>query len=290
VPPVFISWSTPRSESLALALRDWLPQILQAIEPFVSSEDIAKGSRWSPEIAKKLEESEYGLICVTAENVDSRWLNFESGALAQRFEEGRVCPLLLDHSKAQLQGPLAQFQSATVTRDDLLRLVKSINDVLPMPLRSDVLEKSFSKWWPDFDEAVKAIAPPSERVAIRDSESMLSEVLELVRALSREAPGQLPFGAETSVSYGGGLNVEIDDDVVGVRSSGGGRYGYDWYVGDKVHHEHLGEGVITAIGHDSEQRDVVVVAYGTQDDAHYVNDSSLTFVSPSPKRKSKRAT
>ena len=43
---IFISWSGEKSRRIALMLREWFPNVLNAVEPFVSSEDIAKGSRW----------------------------------------------------------------------------------------------------------------------------------------------------------------------------------------------------------------------------------------------------
>lgn len=42
---VFISWSGEPSRSIALALRAWLPMVVQHVEPWTSKEDIGSGKR-----------------------------------------------------------------------------------------------------------------------------------------------------------------------------------------------------------------------------------------------------
>ena len=54
---VFISWSKEPSHTVAKALRDWLPDVLQSVEPWMSSADIGKGARWSGKIADALNMS-----------------------------------------------------------------------------------------------------------------------------------------------------------------------------------------------------------------------------------------
>jgi hypothetical protein len=56
-PKVFISWSGAVSQQVAEALDEWLPNVVQAIEPWVSTNDIQAGSRWRADIARQLEES-----------------------------------------------------------------------------------------------------------------------------------------------------------------------------------------------------------------------------------------
>jgi hypothetical protein len=54
---VFISWSGERSRYVAEQLRAWLKDVMQTIEPWVSSEDIRQGARWNVDVARKLEEA-----------------------------------------------------------------------------------------------------------------------------------------------------------------------------------------------------------------------------------------
>ena len=55
---VFISWSGDRSRLVGEALRDWLPDILPLIDPFLSTEDIEKGAKWNKVISGALEQSD----------------------------------------------------------------------------------------------------------------------------------------------------------------------------------------------------------------------------------------
>jgi hypothetical protein len=64
---VFISWSGRKSRDAAELFRDWLPSVLQDVRPFVSSRDIRAGMRWQAEIAGELDDTDFGLICVTQE-------------------------------------------------------------------------------------------------------------------------------------------------------------------------------------------------------------------------------
>ena len=91
---------------MATLLREWIPSVLQSVEPFISSESIDKGSRWGAELSSALEVSTFGIVCLTRENVASPWVTFEAGALSRGIEKGNVCPLLIDLAPADLIGPL----------------------------------------------------------------------------------------------------------------------------------------------------------------------------------------
>lgn len=125
---IFISWSGKRSKLMAQILSKKLPVILQHVNPWMSDIDIGAGTRWQAEIASELEKTNFGLICVTNENIDSVWLNFEAGALSKSLSDARVIPLLLDNSLDSLQGPLNQFQAVKPDKSGVLNIIKSIND------------------------------------------------------------------------------------------------------------------------------------------------------------------
>lgn len=78
---VFISWSGALSEAFADLLSNWLPDVIQRVKPWISSQDIDKGSLWSSELTEALATT-IGVLCVTQENKDAPWLLFESGALS----------------------------------------------------------------------------------------------------------------------------------------------------------------------------------------------------------------
>lgn len=188
---VFISWSGQTSHRVATILRDWLPSVIQSVEPYVSSEDIDKGARWSTDIASELNQASFGLLCVTKENVRAPWLNFEAGALGKSVDKSRVCPILFRIKRSEVDGPILQFQSTICEKDDILKLLKSINaGCAEHGIDEARLEKTFDVWWPslskDLDDVPNDVANPipTEKKHITPNEQMekvLEEVLELSR-------------------------------------------------------------------------------------------------------------
>ncbi len=87
---VFLSWSGESSRQYASLLNSWLPQVIQAVEPYFSPDDVDKGSRWFNEISKELEETSVGIICLTNTNLNAPWLMFEAGALAKGVEKSSL--------------------------------------------------------------------------------------------------------------------------------------------------------------------------------------------------------
>lgn len=111
----------------SLVFREWLPSVIQELEPYVSSEDIDKGARWSTDIAKELSDSKFGILCVTRDNLNAPWLTFEAGALSKTMDESFVSPFLFDIKRPEVDEPILQFQSSVFDEEDLKKLVTTLN-------------------------------------------------------------------------------------------------------------------------------------------------------------------
>lgn len=155
----FISWSGDRSQQLAQELRWWLPRVLPAVRPWMSSRDLQKGQRWSQQVGLQLQDNRIGIICVTPENLSSEWMLFEAGALSKTFGDSLVCPVLLGIHPTELDGPLSQFQTTVFNRADMLALIRTLNAELQDDRSDDdVLVDSFDKFWPELEQRVQRIA------------------------------------------------------------------------------------------------------------------------------------
>ena len=188
---VFISWSGTRSRHVAEALRWWLPNVIQAIDPFMSSHDIRKGARGNVVISDNLEQANVGVICLTPENLDARWILFEAGALS-KLSSAYVCTYLIDLTPSNVEPPISQFQHTAATKEETKALLDTINSELAEnSLDSGRLNDAFETWWPRLDERLAAmpdrpeIEPAPEG---RSDENKLDELLTLVRSMQSPRP------------------------------------------------------------------------------------------------------
>jgi hypothetical protein len=196
---VFISWSGSKSRALAVALSEWLPGVINSVEPFASSRDIHAGTRWQLELAEQLESTNFGIVCVTQENQRAPWLNFEAGALAKAVNTSRVVPLALDLKPSDLELPLGQFQAQAATEPGVTEVLKAMNAASDAPLSEALLERAVKKWWPDLKAELdrierEAVPSPPVQTQERSERELLEETLDTVRSLAR-TQSLVPSGA-----------------------------------------------------------------------------------------------
>ncbi len=195
---VFISWSGSKSKEVASALRRWIPDVIQTVEPWMSQADIDAGARWNREIEGKLGETKFGIICLTKSNLTAPWILFESGALAKTIEDTFVCPYLIDLEPTDIpQGPLTQFQAKRANEIETWELVSTLNKAMKEDsLPEDKLRRAFDRWWPDLHNTLQTLEPEENSDSgQRSVGDMVSEVLDIVRGLSRRMPSGRTSGS-----------------------------------------------------------------------------------------------
>ena len=223
---IFISWSGKLSREVALALREWLPMVINQVKPYVSSEDIAKGVDWFGNIHKNLSESRFGIVCVTRENMNRPWVLFEAGAIASKLGSANLTPLLIDLSPADIDNPLSKLQGAKVEKDDFFKLVKTINDQLETKdLDEARLRISFDVWWGKLEEKIEAAKAQAKdsgeslpAAPIRKDREIMEEMLELLRRLSQSERSRSLTGLLNKRSGGIKLTGDINPRIVNVTA------------------------------------------------------------------------
>jgi hypothetical protein len=153
---IFISWSGRKSNMIAESLKDWLEQVIQSTEPWIST-SIDKGRKWSKDISDRLEDSKIGIICLTRENLNAPWILFEAGAIS-KTSDSYVCTFLTDiSSPSEISGPLSSFQATKFSKEDVLKLCKTINNRVKdskggKSLNEKALEDVFETFYPKLEK------------------------------------------------------------------------------------------------------------------------------------------
>lgn len=182
---IFISWSGNRSKKLAEAFSTWLPTVIQQAKPYFSPE-MEKGARWSEDIFQALTNAKLGVIFLTPENLSSRWIQFEAGALVKALDKARVCTVLISLTPAQVEMPLGMFQATQTTKDDVWKLLCTINAAFErtQQIEESRLKSIFEKFWPEFEAAIDAVV--NEKVLVDAPKRPENDLLEELVVLNRQ--------------------------------------------------------------------------------------------------------
>lgn len=185
---IFISWSGDRSKWVAEALHNWLPKVLQSARPWVSTQDIEKGTRGLSEMSNALNGMGFGITCLTSENLQAEWILYEAGALSKTFQDDKTrlwTYLLAGLENKDVKPPLGQFQHTKADKDDTRKLIHSVNMAINSPddrLNENMVNEVFDRWWQDLEAKIKTM-PPAKGAVVkeRSSDEIQAEVLQLCR-------------------------------------------------------------------------------------------------------------
>lgn len=129
----------------------------------------------------ELETCNFGVVCLTPENLKSLWLTFEAGALSKAVKGSRLVPYRFQLQESDVNPPLSQFQGVDADEAGTLKLVLNINSGLDQRLQdAERVKRAFEHWWPDLQQSLAKIScgPSGEKRSDRD---LLQEILEIVR-------------------------------------------------------------------------------------------------------------
>ena len=241
---VFISWSGPRSQAVAAALSDLLPDAIQDLKTWMSQHDIGAGSRWSQELSGELEASQFGILCLTSENLAAPWMLFEAGSLAKSVSGSRVVPYRLNLRSADVEFHLAQFQGVDADKEGTYKLLLSLNSSRDDPFVEERLRRVFEMWWPSLEVRLASVPSTIEtRVPERDTRALLEEILQLVRdTRSRSGTVDVPHGSRAktypwkfwhALEESALASMSLDDlrDTYSILAH---RWKESWSVGEEV--------------------------------------------------------
>lgn len=178
---IFLSWSGEQSRQLADAFANWLPNVLQHVEPYISSKNIGLGERALDNIKSELENSSFGIVFVTKENIKAPWINYEAGAISNSLGIKRIIPVMYDCDLIELDNsPLRQFQAAKdLEKDNVRRIIMAINSVSDeFELDHDRVEKAFDQWWEVLEDDLISIKKNNPSVGKIEKEPSQEEIVK----------------------------------------------------------------------------------------------------------------
>jgi hypothetical protein len=218
---VFISWSGGRSKQVAEALNRWLPRVINAVDPWISTR-MEKGTRSAEEIASALETS-FGIVCLTRDNQHEAWVQFEAGALS-KTKGARVWTFLLDLTPSDVRPPLSQFQHTLANEEDVRKLVGAINlavgEQREKAITEAMLDEQFRDLWPRLKADLSNVSSTDVESGqpVRQERELLEEMLSILRTVAR-APimTREPVRAMGSVQSSADLESRTGEEMAAVR-------------------------------------------------------------------------
>ena len=179
---LFISWSKEHSMQVAYILKKWIPRIIQTVREediFVSDQDVNAGVQWDNVIFDRLDNCNFGIVCVTRENINSPWMLFESGYMVCHNKRKDVVPLLIGLSNQAIKDtPLAHFQAITTERNGIEKMISAINKAQPIDLQvaDDVLERSIHVNWNELNNELCSIKKQETTISVEDDNANNNEM------------------------------------------------------------------------------------------------------------------
>lgn len=190
---IFFSWSKSSSRQVASVLEKYIHIFFRSrsLETFVSQSKIEPGDKWNEIIAEAIRESELCIIVFTTENEFSRWLHFESGAIAFNTKSANIIPFLFQGAALDSDSPLRAYQYVSADKDGIERLFRVIKKTFHLRrVTEEDFSKRFDAVFPDIERELASIAAQPTR-----SEIMIPFSKIFPADVNSATPSKVFFGA-----------------------------------------------------------------------------------------------
>jgi hypothetical protein len=139
---------------LAELLRDFLDG--WSIDCFLSASGISKGEFWFERVRQELAKSDCGIICLTPENLESRWIHFEAGSLLGAKEAKKIYTYYLDENPGDVKDPFKSLQITVSSKEDTQRLLSVL---IGRDIEKSEAER-FNERWTVFSNEIARLRVP----------------------------------------------------------------------------------------------------------------------------------
>jgi uridine kinase len=124
---IFIAWSLDRSKIVAETVKKCLENVFEKRVNVWLSTTLESGQEWFSELEKGLNSAKLGILCLTPENIFSRWIHWEAASIiSNRQDKSAVIPLCLDLMPIKIPYPLSQFNAVLADKMGLIEIVRKI--------------------------------------------------------------------------------------------------------------------------------------------------------------------
>jgi len=153
----------------------------------MSATDISKGTEWQSALGEQLEACQIGIVFLTRDNRESRWLHYEAGALSKTLRQGgRVSSILLDGLEAtDVEQPLSKFQNTQPIKSDIENLIVDLGKIVDPGLAKEHLLATFESTWSLIEGVLQPVAGHPAAKVLSETEKKLNEILELTQDVHR---------------------------------------------------------------------------------------------------------
>lgn len=212
---LFMCWAGDLSKVVAEAFYEHIQDSPIRVDPFFSPEGIASGKKWPSEISANLEESNYGWLFMTKENLENQWIHFEAGSLGKHEATSHVCPILIDITATELDSPLSHFQARKCEKNDILKALIDLNAASEDAIDNARLEKSLGRSWEEIDRKIAEAKSKASSGTAKEKKSEREILEELLTETRLSRSWQEEFSrkqAAEKVPFTGGTGSYVYTD------------------------------------------------------------------------------